>query len=114
MTLDGQHGARATRAIPGSPAGFLAVELFESEVHQEGFNATVIENISMQQPPPFVEVPAQRDLLLSAVGGEGEPGHVGGDGEPGMNGTDGAPATRESDATVSAIRRKSHGSFPNL
>ena len=108
MTLDGQHGTRATRAIPGSPAGFLAVELFQSEVHEEGIHVTVVGNASIQQPPPFVEIPAQRDLLLSAIGGEGEAGHVGGNGEPGMNGVDGAPATRESDATVSDMSGGSH------
>ena len=101
MTVDGQHGTKATRAIPGSPAGFLAIELSESDVYEAGVYATVVESASIQRPPPFVEIPGQRDLLLSAVGGEGEAGHVGGNGEPGMNGVDGASATRESDATVS-------------
>ena len=55
----------------------------------------------MQRPPTENEVPAQRDVLLSAVGGDGEDGHTGGHGEPGMAGSEGAPATREMDATVS-------------
>ncbi|MCJ1398122.1 hypothetical protein MMC11_001319 [Xylographa trunciseda] len=96
---DGQHGRRASRAIPGSPAGFVAVELSESDEHLGGLHVVVLDYASIQQPPQSAEVPAQRDLLLSAVGGNGESGHVGGNGEPGMNGNQGAAATRESDAT---------------
>ena len=103
-TRDGRHGQRATRAIPGSPAGFIAVELSESTIHEEGLHVVVVEHRSIQQPPPEVEVPTQQDLFIQAVGGAGESGHVGGNGEPGMRGTDGAPATRESDATV-AVRQ---------
>ena len=99
-TRDGEHGIRAPPAIPGSPGGFLAVELFESEVFDEGLHVILIDHNSFQRPPSEVEVPTQRDLFLSAVGGSGEPGRIGGDGEPGMDGTEGAPATRESDATV--------------
>lgn len=69
-------------------------------MYDEGLHVAVIAHESFQQPPTEVEVPTQRDLFLSAVGGSGEPGHIGGDGEPGMDGTEGAPATRESDATV--------------
>lgn len=61
----------------------------------------VIDFASMQQPPSTVEVPAQRNILLSAVGGSGEPGRTGGNGEDGLDGIPGVAATRESDATVS-------------
>lgn len=39
-------------------------------------------------------------MLLTAVGGDGEPGRNGGDGQNGMAGVDGAPATRVTDAVV--------------
>jgi hypothetical protein len=55
----------------------------------------------MQRPPNEIEVSAQRDVLLSAVGGDGEDGHTGGNGQSGMAGTEGAGATRETDAMVS-------------
>ena len=51
--------------------------------------------------------------MLSAVGGQGEPGHMGGNGQSGMNGVDGAPATREVDATVRA-RKRYHITRANL
>lgn len=50
-----------------------------------------------------MEVPARRDLILSAVGGSGETGHAGGDEQASMNGSDGMPASREVDATVSPL-----------
>ncbi|MCJ1432774.1 hypothetical protein MMC27_002131 [Xylographa pallens] len=98
-TRDGQHGRRASRAIRGSPAGFVAVELSESDEHLGGLHVVVLDYASIQQPPLSAEVSQQRDLVLSAVGGNGESGHVGGNGELGMNGNEGAAATRESDAT---------------
>lgn len=39
-------------------------------------------------------------MLLTAIGGHGEPGRNGGDGQDGMAGVDGAPASRESHARV--------------
>lgn len=98
---DGAHGQNARPAVRGAPAGLLAVELSESNVSQEGIHARVIRYASrQQQPPPSVEVPAQRDLLFTAIGGDGENGHVGSDGQPGRNGDEGERATRTSDATV--------------
>ena len=61
----------------------------------------VIESESRQKPPSTIEIPAGRDVLFTAVGGDGEPGHTGGDGQNGMDGVAGAPAARETDATVS-------------
>ncbi len=86
--------------MPGGPAGFLAVQLSESNTITEGIHAQVIRHASRQQPPATVEVPARRDLLLTGIGGNGEDGHTGGDGQHGMNAIDGQPATREVDATV--------------
>lgn len=42
-------------------------------------------------------------MLLTAIGGDGEPGRNGGDGQNGMAGVDGAPATRVTDAVVCFI-----------
>ena len=98
---DGQHGTNATRAIPGSRAGFIAVELSESTEIPEGVHVQVMQFHSREEPPASVEVPAQRDVLFTAIGGLGEPGHQGGNGQAGMDGVDGEPATRESDARVS-------------
>ncbi|MCJ1381811.1 hypothetical protein MMC17_004922 [Xylographa soralifera] len=113
-TRDGQHGRRASRAIRGSPAGFVAVKLSESDEHHGGLHVVVLDYASIQQPPLSAEVPAQRDLVLSAAGGNGESGHVGGNGEPGMNGNQGAAATRESDATpgTNAGRGGEYGPLP--
>ena len=60
----------------------------------------VLRYASRQQPPELVEVPARRDFLLSAVGGNGEDGGMGGDGQNGLRGDNGSPATRDDDATV--------------
>ena len=98
---DGAHGQNSRPAVRGAPSGLLAVELFESNVSPEGIHARVIRYASrQQQPPPSVEVPDQRDVLFTAIGGDGENGHVGGDGQPGRNGDEGERATRTSDATV--------------
>ena len=97
---DGSHGRNAAPAIRGGPAGFMAVELWESNIIPEGIHARVLRCDARQQPPPSVEVPTKRDVLFTAIGGAGEAGNVGGDGQPGMDGTDGSPATREIDATV--------------
>lgn len=97
---DGVPGQNATLAIPGAPAGFLAVQLSESEIVPEGVHTRVIRYTSRQQPPTIVEVPARRDVLLTAIGGDGENGKTGGDGQDGIDGVDGQPATREIDETV--------------
>lgn len=88
-------------AVNGGPAGHLAVELSEA-IESEGYlHAVVTEYNSWQQPAPSVEVPPGKDLLLSAVGGNGEDGRTGGDGQSGFPGAEGDPATRNVDATVS-------------
>lgn len=51
----------------------------------------------------MAEIPAGRDVLFTAVGGDGQPGRNGGDGEDGMAGVDGAPATQELVAVVCFI-----------
>lgn len=57
-----------------------------------------------QQPEnsitPVSQIPPQRDVVLEAIGGDGEPGRLGGDGSPGRNGIAGIDATRVLDATV--------------
>ena len=51
----------------------------------------------------MIEVPARRDTVFTAIGGDGEDGHRGGDGQCGRDGIEGQPATRESDATVRSL-----------
>ncbi|KAG8529861.1 uncharacterized protein KY384_005342 [Bacidia gigantensis] len=96
---DGQHGIHAPAATPGEPGGFIAVELFESTQIEEGVHVEVSGFASRVEPPESIEVPARRDLILSAVGGNGQEGQVGSNGQAGMNGIDGTNATREVDAT---------------
>ena len=97
---DGRHGIHAPNATAGSPAGFLAVDLSQSTTVSEGIHAQILRFASRIEPPGWVEVPARRNLLITAIGGRGENGAVGGDGQPGMNGFDGTSATQEVDATV--------------
>ncbi|KAI9711435.1 MAG: hypothetical protein M1812_007180 [Candelaria pacifica] len=96
---DGRPGTNARRATPGAPAGFLAVDLSESTLVEEGITVRTLGFMSRQEPPHVLEVPARRNVLFSAVGGRAESGHTGGDGQKGANGGDGTPATREVDAT---------------
>jgi hypothetical protein len=49
---------------------------------------------------PPVEVPAGRDILISALGGNGEDGLEGVDGQDGLRGENGSDATEVVDATV--------------
>ena len=88
------------QATPGAPAGFLAIELSQSAVTEEGITVHRVDFASRQGPPESVEIPARKNLKVSAVGGRAESGHAGGNGQVGMNGIDGNPATREVDATV--------------
>ncbi|KAL8792434.1 MAG: hypothetical protein Q9195_004967 [Heterodermia aff. obscurata] len=97
---DGSPGIHALQATPGAPAGFLAIELSESTFTEEGITVHRVGFTSRQEPPEWVEVPARKNLKVSAVGGRAESGHLGGNGQNGMNGIDGNPATREVDATV--------------
>lgn len=54
----------------------------------------------MEQPPATVEIPIRQDVMLRAVGGQGEPGRKGGNGQHGMDGMNGEDASRALDATV--------------
>ena len=49
----------------------------------------------------LTEILPHRDVVLQAIGGDGEPGRRGGDGQPGRNGMPGIDATKAQDATVS-------------
>ena len=76
------------------------MDLSESSITDEGITVRTLGFTSRQEPPQRLEVPARKDLVLSAKGGRAESGHTGGNGQTGMNGIDGFPATREVDATV--------------
>ena len=98
---NGADGAAASAATPGGPGGFLAVQLSSPSGDPEGFLVNVIAQSPPDQVQERIEVAAQRNLLLSAVGGNGEPGRQGGNGERGRTGTEGSHASRENDAGVS-------------
>lgn len=90
--------------MPGSPAGHLTVQVSESSVNEDG--GLHIDVVAVEPEgvlPPAIEVPAGRDVLLSAIGGNGEDGRNGGDGEDGLAGMDGTDATVVLDATVSGV-----------
>jgi len=99
ITRDGQPGRNAPRAVPGGPGGTVAVRLFESERSQGAIRVDVENFSSSHRPPRSTEVAIGRDLILTAIGGNGESGHTGGDGQSGMNGANGTDATKGSDAT---------------
>ena len=76
------------------------MELSESSTIDEGITVHTLGFASRVEPPQWLEVPARRNIMLSAVGGQGESGHKGGNGQVGMDGIDGFPATSEVEATV--------------
>ncbi|KAI1772106.1 hypothetical protein F4818DRAFT_188364 [Hypoxylon cercidicola] len=97
---DGRDGADAPRSVPGSAAGHLSVQLVESPVVKGGIRAIVVASQSSQELPSFVDVPVGRDLLLTAIGGNGEDGMNGEDGGNGHDGVNGVDASEGSDATA--------------
>ncbi|CAO2648302.1 Nn.00g075690.m01.CDS01 [Neocucurbitaria sp. VM-36] len=98
-TRHGRPGNNAHQAIPGGPAGTLAVQLSESQLAQGAIHVRVVESSQAHRLARDSEVPIGRDLRLTAIGGIGESGHGGEDGQRGMNGVNGIGATRGSDAT---------------
>ncbi|KAI0420609.1 hypothetical protein F5X98DRAFT_331382 [Xylaria grammica] len=89
----------APRSIPGSAAGHLSVQIDESPEIKGGIRATVIASQSSHELPSFVDIPVGRDLLLTAIGGNGEDGMNGEDGVDGRDGADGVDASEASEAT---------------
>ena len=53
------------------------------------------------QVPTISEILPRGHVLLTAKGGDGEPGRQGGNGQSGMPGRAGQDATKETEATVS-------------
>lgn len=76
------------------------MQLVESPVVKGGIRAIVTASQSSQELPSSVDVPAGRDLLLTAIGGNGEDGMNGEDGGNGQDGVNGVDASETSDATV--------------
>ncbi|KAI0438286.1 hypothetical protein F4803DRAFT_535612 [Xylaria telfairii] len=89
----------APPSMPGSAAGHLSVQITESPVIQGGIRATVIASQSSNKLPSSIDVPVGRDLLLTAIGGNGEDGMNGEDGTDGRDGVDGTDASETSEAT---------------
>ena len=81
----------------------LYVELLESQMRPEGFVVKTMGQAPENRIPQLTEILPHRDVLLQAIGGDGEPGRRGGDGQPGCDGMPGTGATRAQDATVSRI-----------
>ncbi|KAJ8132669.1 hypothetical protein O1611_g955 [Lasiodiplodia mahajangana] len=96
---DGRPGMDAQRSIPGSTAGHLSVQIVESPVINGGIRAIVLASQSSRELPSSVDVPVGRDLLLTAIGGNGEDGMNGEDGADGRDGVNGVDASETSEAT---------------
>lgn len=77
----------------------LAVRLSKLNDTQGAIRVERMEARSTHRSPPVTEVPGGRDILLTAIGGEGEADQVEGDGQWGIDGVDGTYTTRPSDAT---------------
>lgn len=54
--------------------------------------------------PSVTEILPHRDVVLQAIGGNGEGGRRGSDGQSGLDGRPGIDATQVQDATVSRTR----------
>lgn len=115
-TRHGQPGSDAPRAIPGGPAGTLAIQLSESQLSQGAIHVRVVDSSQAHRVPRDTEVAIGRDIRLTAIGGIGESGHDGGNGQQGLDGVNGMGASRGSDATNGtdggdggAAGRGSHG-----
>ncbi|KAF2970549.1 hypothetical protein GQX73_g3031 [Xylaria multiplex] len=96
---NGRPGMDAPRSIPGSAAGYLSVQIVESPVIKGGIRAIILASQSSHELPRSVDVPVGRDLLLTAIGGNGEDGMNGGDGVDGRDGVNGVDASETSEAT---------------
>ncbi|KAI0965132.1 hypothetical protein F4678DRAFT_467800 [Xylaria arbuscula] len=95
---NGHHGIDAPRSISGSAAGHLSVQIDESPAIKGGIRATVLASQSSHELLSYVDVPVGRDLLLTAIGGNGEDGMNGENGVDGRDGADGADASETSEA----------------
>jgi hypothetical protein len=98
---NGRDGTNALEPVRGQPAGVLAVELSESTVRPGGVRVNVLAQDASNQVPTVTEILPRGNVLLTAKGGDGEPGRQGGDGQSGMPGTAGRDATQHTEATVS-------------
>ena len=98
---NGGDGTNAPPALPGEPAGAVAIEICRSQSREGGITVKVLgEPSTMRSPlPPVTEIPPHTKVHLSAVGGKGEPGRKGGPGAPGAAGQNGTDATRAAEAT---------------
>jgi hypothetical protein len=66
-----------------------------------GVRVNVLAQDASNQVPTVTEILPRGNVLLTAKGGDGEPGRQGGDGQSGMPGTAGRDATQHTEATVS-------------
>jgi hypothetical protein len=98
---NGRDGVDAPAPLPGQPAGVIAVELSESTIRTGGVRVNVLAQEAANQVPTVSEILPRGHVLLTAKGGDGEPGRQGGDGQSGMPGRAGRDATRDTEATVS-------------
>ncbi|KAE8448991.1 hypothetical protein EG329_008579 [Mollisiaceae sp. DMI_Dod_QoI] len=98
-SINGAHGADATPAHRGEPAGTLYVELTESPTRQEGFLVRTRMQVPENRNPKITEILPHKNVVFEAAGGDGEAGRRGYDGQSGMDGTPGEDATKVQDAT---------------
>ncbi|RDW71671.1 hypothetical protein BP5796_07705 [Coleophoma crateriformis] len=97
-TIHGADGVDAGRAIRGHPAGALVVELLNTPTPSEGFLIRTIAQTPTDRVASQTHIPPQRNVVLEAIGGDGEPGRYGGDGQSGGDGQPGVDATETTDA----------------
>ncbi|KAN0122123.1 hypothetical protein V8E51_000449 [Hyaloscypha variabilis] len=98
-SIHGKAGVDAPGANAGEPAGVLSVELLESQTRPEGFVVRTLAQFPENRIPQLTEILPHRDVVLQAIGGDGEPGRKGGDGSPGRDGIPGTNATKAQEAT---------------
>ncbi|KAK5634158.1 hypothetical protein RRF57_009872 [Xylaria bambusicola] len=96
---NGRPGMDALQSISGSAGGHLSVQIVESPAIKGGIRAIVVASQPSDMLPSPVDVPVGRDLLLTAMGGNGEDGMNGEDGTDGRDGVSGMDASETSEAT---------------
>ena len=78
----------------------MFVELVESDQAPERIVIKTLAQTPENSIPPEIQIPPRRQVVLQAIGGNGEPGRHGGDGQPGRDGESGKDATEDEDAGV--------------
>jgi hypothetical protein len=79
-TRHGQPRSDAPGALLDGPAGFLAVQLSESQISQGAIDVQIAESTQSHRLSAQADIIIGCDLRSTAIGGIGETGHKGRDG----------------------------------